>query len=364
MGDIILMVPALNALRKALPKAEIHVAIDENFAGVLDDQGIDRIITLGNKRVDKIALAVHLYRTGYDCVINFHGGPTSAWLTAACGAPRRIGRDTYRFGFIYNCLATVPEKDFIGPDTVHTVQHQAFLASALGFPVEDFSCRLSSSAISRDLIKKRLHKMGVENNGYTLLQPTASFASKQWPADRFLKLAHELRQRTGQEVVVSLPASVPKPHQQSRIMRAILPVDRLASRTVPSSPSDPDSLSRLFTADFPVLTGLPLNELMALLDLARLYIGNDSGPMHIAAAMGKPVVAIFGSSNPRRWYPWDVPHRVIWAGLDCSPCHGKKCANPQQLACLKRLEVDRVLEAVLELTNAPPLPLDRKDKVE
>ena len=96
-----------------------------------------------------------------------------------------------------------------------------------------------------------------------------------------------------------------------------------------------------------MLHDLPLDELAALMKGAAVYVGNDAGPMHIAAATGTPVVCIFGSSDPRRWHPWGVPHRVLWAGLDCSPCHGKFCANAEPLACLNKIEVKSVLDATL-----------------
>jgi ADP-heptose:LPS heptosyltransferase len=117
-----------------------------------------------------------------------------------------------------------------------------------------------------------------------------------------------------------------------------------------TSSSIADTLDEL-AGKLPVLSDLPLNQLAALMQAAALYIGNDSGPMHIAAALGTPVVGIFGSSDPRKWHPWGAPQRTLWAGLECSPCHGKWCANPERHACLERIGVDAVLEAALNLLN-------------
>jgi heptosyltransferase-3 len=111
-------------------------------------------------------------------------------------------------------------------------------------------------------------------------------------------------------------------------------------------------IGRTLTGELPVLSGLPLSELAALMKGASLYIGNDSGPMHVAAAVGTPVVGIFGSSDPQRWHPWGVEHRTLWAGLECSPCHGKWCVNPYRHACLERIEVHTALDACLELLES------------
>ena len=320
MGDAVLMTPALAALRTALPNAKLCLVLSEELVDLFEDHPlVDQVLPLGGRAVDKFSLAGSLRRAGFDAVINFHGGPTSAWLTAASGAPVRVGRDTYRFRFLYNVRAKPPQKVFSEPSAVHTVHTQASLVASLGLSVRDLSLQLRVPDGARERLTKRLEALGVSAKDYAVLQPTASFPTKQWSEEHFVNLTRQLREQTGLSVVVSLPAS-----------------SRLAD---------------LFSRESPVLSGLPSGELMALMETARLYVGNDSGPMHVAAALGTPVVGIFGSSDPQRWHPWRVPHRTLWAGLDCSPCHGKWCANPQQLACLTELSVESVLDAARSLLS-------------
>lgn len=320
MGDAVLMTPALAALRTGLPEAELSVVLSEELTDLFEEQPlVDRVLSLGGGPVDKLSLAGSIRRAGFDAVINFHGGPTSAWLTAASGARLRVGRDTYRFSFVYNVRAKPPEEVFSEPSAVHTVQTQASLVACMGLAVRDLSLRLRVPESARRSLAGRLAELGAATTGYVIVQPTASFATKEWPEDRFVQLMRRLRDETGFPLVVSLPGG---------------------SALV-------DDLAR----DFPVLSGLPAGELMALMENARLYVGNDSGPMHVAAALGTPVVGIFGSSDPKRWHPWRVPHRTLWAGLECSPCHGKWCANPNQLACLREISVDSVLDATRSLLS-------------
>jgi ADP-heptose:LPS heptosyltransferase len=324
MGDAVLMTPALAALRAGLPSSELCLVLDQELVDLFEDHPlVDRVLPLGGRAIDKMALAGSLRREGFDAVINFHGGPTSAWLTAASGAPVRVGRDTYRFQFLYTVRAPRPQEVFSDPSAIHTVHAQASLVAALGLPVRDLSLQLRVPHGARERLTKRLEALGASSANYAVLQPTASFATKQWSEHRFVDLIQRLRKQTGLSFVVSLPAW-----------------SRLA-----------DS----FSSEFPVLSGLTSSELVALMDGARLYVGNDSGPMHVAAAVGTPVVGIFGSSDPKRWHPWRVPHRTLRVGLDCSPCHGKWCANPKQLACLTELSVESVLEAAHSLLSEQTL---------
>ena len=318
MGDAVLMTPALAALRAGFVGAEIHVVLAEELCPLLAGHpDLDRIHALGRTATAKLALAARLRRLRFDAVIDFHGGPTSAFLTAAAGARTRVGRSRYRFSPLYTHAVGDPEVIFGDPAASHTVHVQASLVAALGVPLTELAPRLQVKPAARERVHRRLASRGVCGEGFVLLQPTASFATKTWPASRFVELGEELRRRTEHEVVVSLP-------------------------------SDLSALVGKFSG-FPTLTGLPPDELIALSAGAALYLGNDGGPMHVAAALGVPVVAIFGSSDPRRWYPWGVEHRILWAGLECSPCHGRWCANPRQLACLEAISVGAALDAALGL---------------
>lgn len=339
MGDAVLMTPALHALRKGLPEAELHVVLDQGLVALFQDHPhVDRVHALRRTRVDKARLAMRLFKSRFDAVLNFHGGPTSTWLTLASGAAIRVGQATYRNRFAYNRTVATPEVALADPEATHTVHNQASLVTALGLPIEDFSLRLVVSTAARQRLNARPEMQQLPRAGYVVFQPTASFPSKQWPAEHFFDVARELKDGWGHEVVFSLPSARRLGRQGSR------EEERADSEALALS-----FLEDLYAPEFPVLFDLPLDELMALMCGASLYIGNDSGPMHLAAAFGKPVVGIYGSSDPRRWHPWGVPHRVIWAGLDCSPCHGKSCANPDRFACVKAIEVQEVLKAALDL---------------
>jgi heptosyltransferase-3 len=348
MGDGVLMTPALRALRQGLASAEIHIVLERPLVPLFEKHPyIDRIHAIDKGVVNKISLAHKLRRLGFDGVINFHGGPTSAWMTRTTGAKLRAGRKIYRFSNLYTVHAPAPEEIFTNAVPPHTVHIQASLVAALGIRVEDLSLHLEVSEAARKSVHGRLGEIGIPLNGYVVVQPTASFVSKQWPVERFAELTRGVRKHTGRDVVLSLPES-PRLGRKgpNRLWRMALRRgdDHATSRSI-------EDIRQKLAGELPILSGLPLNELAALLEGASLYIGNDSGPMHVAAALKTPVIGIFGSSDPKRWHPWGVKQRTVWAGLECSPCHGKWCANPDRHACLERIEVSTVLEAALDLLD-------------
>jgi heptosyltransferase-3 len=98
-----------------------------------------------------------------------------------------------------------------------------------------------------------------------------------------------------------------------------------------------------------ILLGLSVPELAELIRGAQLYIGNDSGPMHLAAAVGTPTIAVWGSSDSRRWRPWKVAHRVVQNPFECNPCPGYRCQVADSPLCIESVAVEQVRAAAEEL---------------
>ena len=159
-------------------------------------------------------------------------------------------------------------------------------------------------------------------SAYAVIHPAALMDTKRWPLERFTALAAWLRQQHLRIVVTSGPGEEALAHQLQQ--------------------SVPDSV---------VLTGLSIPELAELIRGARLYIGNDSGPMHLATAVGTPTVAIWGSSSSVRWHPWGVEHRVVQNPFTCNPCPGYHCLVAPTPLCIESVTVEQVQSAVIELTR-------------
>jgi heptosyltransferase-3 len=171
-------------------------------------------------------------------------------------------------------------------------------------------------------------RLGLDH-GFVHLHPASRWRFKCWPADRTAALIDRLA-AAGERVVLTAAPSEP----ELELVRAI----RAACR-----------------ADTVDLSGqLTLKQLAALTGRAKLFVGVDSAPMHIAAAMGTPVVALFGPSGELEWGPWGVTSRVIVSEAHpCRPCGNDGCGGGKVSECLTTLPVDRVFAAARELLAAP-----------
>ncbi len=257
MGDCVLTTPAIHLLKLARPDLRLAVMVEERFAAIF--AGNPEIETILSPRAGG-ALAWRPKLT-----LNFHGGTRSAVLTAASLAPLRAGFGHYRFQSLYN-LRIPRAQEILGERRkVHTAEHLASAMFWLGVP-------------KAEIPRARLYaEAGTGRPSCAALHPFASAPSKAWPVERFVALAHYLKERYGLEAVI------------------------LGGGNDDFSPF----------AGFECLRGAPLAEVKSLLAAAALFAGNDSGPAHMAAAFGVPCVVLYGSSDPQIWAPWRTDSETI-----------------------------------------------------
>lgn len=310
LGDTVLATPAFSMLRRAVPDARIHVAMDDRFADLLNDQpDIDGVLRIKHRAgvagKSRLLMAIRAIRPRL-CV-DMHGGSTAAWLTALSGAAWRAGFAHFRQSWAYN-IRVPRAQDVLGraPDSkVHTAEHHAAAIMHLGAGHEEIPrARLAAGRVG-------------ESPPYAILHVGAAYATKTWEAAGFRAVARELRERHGLD-----PIFVVGPGEEN--------------------------LARQF-AGHDVELGLPIPALVSLLASARLFVGNDSGPAHIAAAFGVPCVVVFGSSDSSVWYPWQTPYRVVETRWDCKPCPGDRCYAFDEPRCIQSVESDAVCGAIAEL---------------
>ncbi len=257
LGDSVLTTPALALLKQARPDLQIGVVVEDAFSAVF----------AGNPAIDKILAPrlAELVRWRPDLTINLHGGGTSARLTLASRSGLRAGFDHFRFRFIYN-IRIPRAQEILGVERkVHTAEHLASAMFFLGVP-------------GNEIPRARLFAAPGQRKGpYAVLHPAASAPDKTWPAANFLQLAEHLEKHLGIE-----PVFIAGPRE---------------------------SLAAF--AQYQTLTGASLEQIKSLLSGAALFIGNDSGPAHMAAAFGLPVVVLFGNSDSGIWRPWRTESVVL-----------------------------------------------------
>lgn len=259
LGDCVLTTPAIELLKRHRPDLRIAVVVENRFAPVFE----------GNPDISRL-LAPHLppllgWRP--TLVVNLHGGMRSLVLTEFCAAPVTAGFAHYRCSWAYS--VRIPRaQEILGEErTVHTAEHLAAAMFHLGVPRGEIPpARLFAPERPPD---KR----------YAVMHPFASAPAKTWPAAHFLEVARELR-AAGLEPVF---------------------IGGAGDRFSPFS-------------EFRTVAGAPLGETKTLIRNAALFVGNDSGPAHMAAAFGVPEVVVFGDSDPVVWSPWKARAEQIVAG--------------------------------------------------
>jgi lipopolysaccharide heptosyltransferase I len=321
LGDIIHALPTLAALRDRFPSAHIAWLVKRQWAGVLERvDGLDRIWTIEPALKGWLQIVPSLRAETFDLVIDLQGlfrSGAMAWLT---GCPTRIGFANGREGSPYLYTQTVPVPT---PD-MHAVDRYLLVAASLGAaPKESPEFRMRPDSTDRERVAELLKSVGlVPGAPLIAMNVSARWDTKRWPPEHFAAVADAL---------------------QEKRLTAVALIGGLEDRAVAQA-----VLSRMQTRPID-LTGRTSPELLpALLASASLLLTNDSGPMHIAAAMGTPVVALFGPTSSTRTGPYGSKHRVLTSEVPCSPCFSRTCKNAVQLECLTTIHPKTVGDAVRE----------------
>jgi ADP-heptose:LPS heptosyltransferase len=257
LGDCVLTTPALSLLKQARPDLQIALVVEDRFRAVFtDNPDVDQILAPNASSISRFR--PHL-------ALNMHGGATSVRLMLAAASGLRAGFGHFRFQPMYN-IRIPRAQDILGVDRkVHTAEHLASAMFYLGVPLTEIpGARLFAEPHSRP-------------RPYAVLHPFASEPGKTWPLENFLAVAEHLESRLGME-----PVFVAGPDED---------LSAFGGHTC--------------------IQGAPLEEVKSLLASAALFVGNDSGPAHIAAAFGRPVVVLWGSSDLDNWRPWRTENTVL-----------------------------------------------------
>lgn len=323
IGDTVLTTPALFALRRFLPQVQIDILLEDWVAPVLEgSELVDRVIAIPrDSKSARARLARQLRAAHYDVVYNLHGGTTATLLTRATGAKHRVGFAHYQYARLHNHAAPSSLEIWQRP-SLHSVEQQLALIGWTGVPVTDRPpTQLAVTDQSRMAVAEKLRAAGFETQDkkFAVLHPAAAFDTKQWATENFARIAEDLTARG------IIPVAIVSSHEK-RIV---------------------ESLTEQTSVQIIGLSDLSLPEVTALTSQAHLFVGNDSGIAHIAAAAGAPCVVIFGSSNVAHWRPWTTnPNEVVREEMPCQPCHGYFCAEFAKPECILRVPVDRVIGAI------------------
>jgi heptosyltransferase-3 len=322
IGDTVLATPSLDALRRFLPDAQIDVLLESWVAPVLEGfDAVDNIITVERgSTASRARVARRLRSARYDVAYNLHGGTTATLLMRIAGARHRVGFSSYQYSRLLNHAAP-PPTEIWGMAKTHSVEQQLALLGWTGVPVSDRPpTRLVVTKEAASSVAERLRAAHVdEAKPLALIHPAAAFDTKQWATTKFARIIEDLSARGFNCVAIAA-------QNEHQVINNLIE----------------NSSARIAT-----FTDLSLPEVTALAARSSLFVGNDSGVAHIAAAMRTPSVVIFGSSNVAHWRPWTVaPSEIVREELPCQPCPGYFCAEFDAPECIRRVTVEHVRRAI------------------
>ncbi len=340
LGDIVHALPVLNGLRRRYPAAHISWLVNTAYAPLIATHPqLSEVIEFDRRTYARIGRSLSASRQfaglmrslrtrRFDLTVDLQGLFRSGFLSRSSGAPVRIGPSDARemAGAFYTHRVQVG-----GMDT-HAIERNYAVGQMLGFADVPIAFDLAISTSERQRANEALRQAGVDPAGpFAAVLPGARWETKRWFPDRFAHVIAALARQTG---TASILLGAPDEAD------ACAQVQRLAA---------------CMGATAPNLAGQTgLRELVAIIEQASVVICHDSAPMHIAAALGRPMVCLIGPTNPRRTGPYGATARVIQAGVPCAPCYLRRLRQcPYNHDCMRSIHPSDVVDAAVAALGRP-----------
>ena len=325
LGDIVHALPALSALRRRFPHAHIAWLVKRDWASILDGHpDLTEVIAEDFGWSAWPGLVSRLRRSRYDLAVDLQGLFRSGLLARASGAPVRVGFKAGREGssWCYTDRVELP-----GTDTlpwrmipVHAVDRNLAVVAHVGADISAPQFVFPDLTPETQRITRLLGDLGLAPGARLIaVAPVDRHRVRSWPLPRFAEAVARIAALQGAKVVV-----LGTPGQRDIVA---------------------PFLERLPGGVLDLVGKTTIRELVALLRQTSLVLANDSAPLHLATALGIPVVGVFGPTNPVRARPYGARHRVVRTELLCSPCERRDCRNVNRYECLIGVDVDQVVAA-------------------
>ena len=318
LGDVVHAIPVVAALRKAHPDARIGWIVHPRFAPLLHlVEGLDHVYPL-ERRSGALAIRA-VRRDRYDVCLDLQGLIKSAAVARFSGARRVIG---FSRALLRESAAALAYTESGGEGSGHVIDKNLSLLALLGIETRArcFPLRIPETPVvpcTREIL-------GLDRDApYALLNPGAAWPNKRWPAERFGEVARQLRDREG------LRSAVVWGPDEATLAAAVARASGDAARMAPQT---------------------TMVELLALAQASSVMVSGDTGPLHLAAAVGTPVIGLYGPTPPGRNGPWDPRDVVVSSHASCACVFKRQCTA--RTWCLEQVTVDAVMAAVLSRLEA------------
>ena len=325
IGDVLLATPTLRAIKAARPDVRITMMVNRGTEDILfGNPDVDEIVVLDKGSLTaQSRLIAGLRGRQFDTVIDLTDGDRSAFLSWVCGAPVRIGfNDEHRWRGRYYTEVIPPV-----PGVRHRVDRDLDVLKPINIQAGSKDPQLCLSPEEENSADQLLDQFGVQRSQPTvILQPGARYWFKAWPPERFAELADLLASEYHCQILIGGSHQDVDVAQKIREMTTSSPMI-MAGRTT-------------------------IKQFAAIVKQSALFVGGDSGAMHIASAVGTPVVALFGPSSPHEWGPRGGPVEVLYKEIDCRICFHPTCHRGEQ-NCMKLISVEEVTAAIGRMMGRP-----------
>lgn len=335
IGDVLLTVPTIRAFREAFPRASISMVVNAGTEEMLTGNPILNEVLIFDPRWKefpfrkKIAKQMkflwEIRRRHFDLAVNLTEGDRGAFFCWFSGAPRRVG--------VYHADSTLWWKKLIFHQLVripnwraHVVEQTLEIPRSIGLPIQDKRLEIFYSPEDLEVLQRFLEGQGVARQERLVhIHPTSRWLFKCWRDDGMAKVIDEIQSKGLARVVLTSGGEEREIEKINHILEycQTRPVN-LAGKTT-------------------------LKQLAALSQRSQLFIGVDTAPMHIAAAVGTPVIALFGPSGEFNWGPWGSGHVVIKKDWECRPCGKDGCQGSKRSRCLEEISEEEVLKEVFQV---------------
>ena len=341
-GDVLVSTPVLAALKEAWPQARVSFLVPRAAEDMVAGHPLLDELLVADRRQETWSrswrLLQNLWQANYDLVIELSGGDRGAFYTLATRAPERVGFERpgqpyWQRQSVFTLLLPRP------PVMMHMVEQNLEAVRALGVATRNPRLQFFWDDRVEARVNKKLEILGLKPKNFVVLHPGAGWRFKCWTPAGYARIIEHILKSWRLPVVLTASRA---PHEQELIQ---------------------EILTECRQAPINLAGELTLKELGALIAKARFFFGADSAPMHLAAAVNTPAVALFGPSGAFNWRPWGEGHLVIQKDLDCVPCGQDGCEGTKISRCLTELTPEEVLEQVERFiressvgSNTPTLP--------
>jgi heptosyltransferase-3 len=331
IGDVLLMVPTIRAFREAFPRAYLAAAVNAGTEEMLTGNPLLDEILMFDPQWKALPLGQRIAREGrfvsevrkrkFDLAVNLTEGDRGAFMCLASGARVKVGmyhpRGLWWKGRIYDHLVQPPDWK------AHTVEQMLEVPRSLGLQPRDKRVEIFYPPEDGETVDRMLEKEGASPaDALVHIHPTSRWLFKCWRDEAVAAVIDALEESGKARAVLTSGGEDKELRKIDSILKAC--------RTRP----------------FNLAGKLTLKQLSALSRRSRLFFGVDTAPMHIAAAVGTPVIALFGPSGEFNWGPWGNGHVVIKKDWDCRPCGKDGCEGSKRSRCLEEISEEEVLKEV------------------